>query len=97
MGLLHIRMTAQRRKEIQQDLKANQKEIAKVKIVNGKKRVSGGKHLKETQQYPRGFGVKVSKLHSTWVDTWRASKNIITNLAEPDYVYILKYQLLNLP
>ena len=83
MGKLQIRMTKQKRKEIQEKLKASKKEIVKVKVVNGRKQVTGGKHLKETQQYPKAFGARVSKLHSSWVDTWQAFLSRSLQLCTP--------------
>lgn len=67
---LQVKMTAQRRQELAEIQAASGKQITKVKSKNGMRKVSGGKDLKSTQQYPSKFGDRVAKLHLEWKEPW---------------------------
>ena len=76
---LKIQITPKIRKDIKE--RGQGKEITKkmVKIMPDgrlKTTVQGGKDLKQTQCYPRGFGVKVARLHCSWIDARHISLNM---------------------
>ena len=76
---LKIQITPKIRKDIKE--RGQGKEITKkmVKIMPDgrvKTTVQGGKDLKQTQCYPKGFGVKVARLHCSWIDARHISLNM---------------------
>ena len=70
MHHLQIKMTKHKREELARKQAAAGKEIVKVRNINGKRKVTGGKDLKSTQQYPSKYGHRVAKLHVEWQESW---------------------------
>ena len=68
MHSLQIKMTEQVRQQLAARQVASGREVLKVRYPNGVRKVTGGKHLKSTQSYPRAFGHRVARLHSQWKD-----------------------------
>ena len=70
MHKLQIKMTAEKRRELADKQALTGQQVVKVKNKNGVRKVSGGKDLKKTQEYPSSFGHRVAQLHTEWKEPW---------------------------
>ena len=69
---LKIPLTNLKKAELADRAKKAGFEMAKQsKDAKGQRRVSGGRHLKESGAYPLGFGSRVAAPHVEWQDIWQ--------------------------